>query len=287
MAVFLARADAIVMSRGAYGMYINIEHEDKEGPVTATKKPARVEASTQQAIVTVAVIFVVSLVALGYIYMKFPELEEHEKQHIKLPWDIEDAKQLGRVLDKYKERYFFEVLTAIVVTYIFLQTFAIPGSISLSILSGFLFPFPLALFLVCFCSATGASLCYLLSFFLGRRVVYRYFPEKVAHWAAIVNKHRSNLFNYMLFLRMTPFLPNWFINIVSPVIDVPLFPFWVGTFLGVAPPSVVAIQAGQTLYNLSASSDTWSWFSVVILGLFAVLSLVPVLLKRQLRDKFE
>ncbi|CAG2066861.1 unnamed protein product [Timema podura] len=31
MAVFLARADAIVMSRGAYGMYINIEHEDKEG----------------------------------------------------------------------------------------------------------------------------------------------------------------------------------------------------------------------------------------------------------------
>nr|CAD7262833.1 unnamed protein product [Timema shepardi] len=31
MAVFLARADAIVMSRGAYGMYINIEHEEKEG----------------------------------------------------------------------------------------------------------------------------------------------------------------------------------------------------------------------------------------------------------------
>jgi len=30
-----------------------------------------------------------------------------------------------------------------------LQTFAIPGSIFLSILSGFLFPFPLALFLVC------------------------------------------------------------------------------------------------------------------------------------------
>ena len=33
-----------------------------------------------------------------------------------------------------------------------LQTFAIPGSIFLSILSGFLFPFPLALFLVCLVS---------------------------------------------------------------------------------------------------------------------------------------
>ncbi|KAK7868245.1 hypothetical protein R5R35_000644 [Gryllus longicercus] len=219
--------------------------------------------------------------------MKFPELQESEQQHLKIPWDIEDAKRLGQVLDRYKEKYYFEVLLAVFVTYIFLQTFAIPGSISLSILSGFLFPFPLALVLVCFCSATGASLCYLLSYFLGRRIVYKYFPEKASQWAAVVNKHRSNLLNYLLFLRVTPFLPNWFINIVSPVIDVPLFPFWLGTFFGVAPPSFVAIQAGQTLYKLSASSDAWSWTSVILLAVFAILSLVPVLLKKQLRDKFE
>ena len=42
--------------------------------------------------------------------------------------------------------------------------------------------------------------------------------------------------------RITPFLPNWFINIVSPVIGVDLRPFWIGTFIGVAPPSFVAIQ---------------------------------------------
>lgn len=41
-----------------------------------------------------------------------------EMQHIKIPWDIDDAKQLGRVLDRYKDRYFFEVLVAVVVTYI-------------------------------------------------------------------------------------------------------------------------------------------------------------------------
>jgi hypothetical protein len=39
-------------------------------------------------------------------------------QHMKIPWDIEDAKLLGRVLDRYKDRYFFEVLLAVVVTYI-------------------------------------------------------------------------------------------------------------------------------------------------------------------------
>ena len=54
--------------------------------------------------------------------------------------------------------FIFEVFAGFVCVYIFLQTFAIPGSIFLSIISGFLFPFPLALFAVCFCSATGYSI---------------------------------------------------------------------------------------------------------------------------------
>lgn len=168
-----------------------------------------------------------------------------------------------------------------------LQTFAIPGSIFLSILSGFLFRFPIALLLVCTCSAVGATLCYLLSSLLGRRLLYRYFPDKAKEWTMVVDKHRHNLLNYMLFLRMTPFLPNWFINLASPVIGVPMTPFTVGTFFGVAPPSFVAIQAGQTLHKLTSSSDAWSWNSIIILCVFALLSLVPVLYKQKLKQKFE
>lgn len=172
-------------------------------------------------------------------------------------------------------------------TYVFLQTFAIPGSLFLSILSGFLFPFLLALILVCVCSAIGASLCYLLSQLLGRRLIKKFFPERADKWAVTVHKHRDNIFNYILFLRMTPFLPNWFINLVAPVIGVPLVPFAMGTFLGVGPPSFVAIQAGQTLYKMSSSSDAWSWTSVILLAVFALLSLIPVVLKQRLREKFE
>lgn len=57
-----------------------------------------------------------------------------------------------------------------VCVYIFLQTFAIPGSIFLSIISGFLFPFPLALFAVCFCSATG----YIIFYFKKMNPFYKY-----------------------------------------------------------------------------------------------------------------
>lgn len=56
---------------------------------------------------------------------------------------------------------------------------------------------------------------------------------------------------------------------------------------GVAPPSFVAIQAGQTLYQLSTSGDAWSWTSVVVLAVFAVLSLVPVMFQKQLKEAVE
>ena len=50
-----------------------------------------------------------------------------------------------------------------------------------------------------------------------------------------VANHREDLFNYIMFLRITPFLPNWFINIASPIIGVPVWPFFAGTFVGRSP----------------------------------------------------
>lgn len=55
---------------------------------------------------------------------------------------------------------------------------------------------------------------------------------------------------------------------------------------GVAVPSVLVVQAGQTLHQV-ASESTWSWSSVLLLATFAALSLLPVLFKAKLRDKFD
>ena len=99
------------------------------------------------------------------------------------------------------------------------KTFAIPGSIFLSIVSGYLFAFPIALFLVsnlaihfnnvssiacgpccliftinlkvCFCSATGASFCYLLSYLAGRPLVQKYIPERADEWAKKVERQNE------------------------------------------------------------------------------------------------
>merc|ERR1711963_1165441 len=242
---------------------------------------------TRTAVLLLVIIFACSTLALAFVYYSFPNLDASEAEHVKFPKSIDDAKQLGLVLSRYKEKYYPQVLGGVFVTYLFLQTFAIPGSIFLSIVSGYLFPFPVALLLICFCSATGASFCYLLSYLVGRRLVKKYLPERSASWAQKVEKQKDNLLGYIIFLRITPFLPNWFINIVSPVTDVHLRPFWLGTFVGVAPPSFIAIQAGTTLQQLTSTTDALSFQSVALLVIFAFLSILPALLKNRLRSKYE
>ncbi|XP_075044616.1 transmembrane protein 41B [Mixophyes fleayi] len=232
-------------------------------------------------------IFLSAAFVMYLVYKHFPQLSAEEREFIKIPRDMDDAKALGKVLSKYKDTFYVEVLVAYFTTYIFLQTFAIPGSIFLSILSGFLYPFPLALFLVCLCSGLGASFCYLLSYLVGRPVVYKYLTEKAVKWSQQVDRHRDHLINYIIFLRITPFLPNWFINITSPVINVPLKVFFLGTFLGVAPPSFVAIKAGTTLYQLTTAGEAVSWNSVIVLMVLAVLSILPAIFQKKLKQKFE
>ncbi|XP_070790067.1 transmembrane protein 41B isoform X2 [Pituophis catenifer annectens] len=208
--------------------------------------------SARMSLLILISIFLTAASVMLMVYKNFPQLSEEERECMKVPRDMDDAKALGKVLSKYKDTFYVQVLVAYFATYVFLQTFAIPGSIFLSILSGFLYPFPLALFLVC-----------------------------------LVERHREHLINYIIFLRITPFLPNWFINITSPVINVPLKVFFIGTFLGVAPPSFVAIKAGTTLYQLTTAGEAVSWNSVFILMVLAILSILPAVFQNKLKQKFE
>merc|ERR1711973_339429 len=228
------------------------------------------QLKARTAIGLLVLIFAVSLAALTAVYFSFPTLDKSEAEHIKFPKDIDDAKQLGLVLSRYKDKFYPEVLGGVFVTYLFLQTFAIPGSIFLSIVSGYLVRFPVALLLICFCSATGASFCYLLSYLAGKPLVHKYLPERAADWSRKVDGQKSNIFIYIVF----------------PVIGVRLPPFWLGTFVGVAPPSFIAIQAGSTLQQLTSSLDTFNFQNVALLVLFAFLSILPVFLKNRLKEKY-
>nr|XP_057945207.1 transmembrane protein 41B [Doryrhamphus excisus] len=273
-------SDGLVLSKEEVGA-------NAKDSIASTDGHHAADSSARMSLLILLAIFTCSASVMYLVYRNFPELSDDEMEKIKIPKDMDDAKALGTVLSKYKDTYYSQVLVAYFATYVFLQTFAIPGSIFLSILSGYLYPFPLALFLVCLCSGLGASFCYMLSYLVGRPMVYKYLTEKAQKWSQQVDKHRDHLINYIIFLRITPFLPNWFINITSPVINVPLGVFFIGTFLGVAPPSFVAINAGTTLYKLTTAGEAVSWNSLAVLGVLAVLSILPVCFQKKLQQKLE
>jgi len=46
----------------------------------------------------------------------------------------------------------------------------------------------------------------------------------------------------MLFLRLTPTLPNTFINFASPIVDVPYHIFFLATVIGLIPAAYVTVK---------------------------------------------
>eukprot|EP01126_Amoeba_proteus_P058218 TRINITY_DN7494_c0_g1_i11.p2 TRINITY_DN7494_c0_g1~~TRINITY_DN7494_c0_g1_i11.p2 ORF type:complete len:122 (-),score=26.50 TRINITY_DN7494_c0_g1_i11:62-427(-) len=97
-----------------------------------------------------------------------------------------------------------------------------------------------------------------------------------------VEKHRKNIWNYFLFLRFSPLIPNWFVNLASPVFHIPFDVFFVGTFFGVSAQSFIAVKAGLTLQDIKEVSDILDIKAFASLFGLALLALLPTLKPVQL-----
>lgn len=132
---------------------------------------------------------------------------------------------------------------------------------------------------MCVSASLGASFCYLLSLTLGRDLVLRQFPEKIKLFQQKSEENKENLFWFLLFLRVTPLLPNWFINLASPVINIPFPLFFLATFIGIMPANVIHVRTGLFLHDLDKIGLNAS--SLLSLGALGVLALLPVLMKKK------
>lgn len=166
--------------------------------------------------------------------------------------------------------------------YIFLQAFAVPGAIFLSILAGPLFGVARGLFVVSLVATSGSSICYMLSKTLGGPIIRRRFPALLERFRGMVQGHRDNLFFYMLFLRISPILPNWFVSVSSPLLNVPLHVFAGATFIGLMPGNYLHVTTGMGLSSLAGDGPMLNMTAVLTLFAVAFLALIPVLCKSRL-----
>ncbi|KAK4486531.1 hypothetical protein RD792_009216 [Penstemon davidsonii] len=216
--------------------------------------------------------FVLGLVG---VYLTMPA---SDYSFLKLPRSLQDIQILRDNLESYTSDYTVQVLVGYCLVYIFMQTFMIPGTVFMSLLAGALFGVFKGVALVVFTATAGASSCYFLSKLIGRPLVFSLWPDKLTFFQSQVAKRRNRLLNYMLFLRVTPTLPNTFINVASPIVDVPYPIFFLATFIGIIPAAFVTVRAGIALGDLQSVGDLYDFQSIATLFLIGVVSITPTLI---------
>lgn len=86
----------------------------------------------------------------------------------------------------------------------------------------------------------------------------------------------------MLFLRLTPLIPNWFVNLGSPLVGMPYKYFFIGSCIGLIPNNFILLQTGMTLKDIEKIG--LSPKHLMILMLLAVLSLLPTFFKKKIEQ---
>uniref|UniRef100_A0A6B2LGE7 VTT domain-containing protein n=1 Tax=Arcella intermedia TaxID=1963864 RepID=A0A6B2LGE7_9EUKA len=233
----------------------------------------------------VGLVFFLAASALAYVLLNFPPLDSSQREKLKLPGSMSDVKELREVVSQYTDNYYSTVILGFSLTYLFLQSFCIPGSIFLSFLAGSLFGIAVGIPLVCFLSACGASGAYWLSFFFGRSFLDYFCSDKTKLFQEKLDQQRENIFFYFLFLRFSPLFPNWLVNIGSPVCKVPFLVFWVGTFIGVFPQTFIAVNAGLRLQEINDPKEILDYRTFSILLMISLLTILPTFLKNRLLKK--
>jgi uncharacterized membrane protein YdjX (TVP38/TMEM64 family) len=154
-----------------------------------------------------------------------------------------------------------------------LMALSVPVAVLLSLSAGVLFGVFEGSLLMSVASTAGATLAFLGSRYLFRDVVRRRF----ARWAGVVDAGvaREGAF-YLFALRLTPVAPFWAVNLSMGLTAMPVRTFWWVSQVGMLPGTVLYVNAGTRLGEVSdwrGLIDPW------LVGSFALLGVAPLLLK--------
>lgn len=160
----------------------------------------------------------------------------------------------------------------------------------LSILGGAVWGVARALPLACFCVASGATLCYLISAALGPALLT--LPKWKAlldKWATKIEANRENMISFLIVLRIAPLPPHWVVNVVCPHVGISIVPFWISTALGILGVSVIHTTIGGGLDEMTSADDFHliSWRNFFGLAAVVVGVLIPVGLRYWFRKEVD
>ncbi|CAG9570523.1 conserved hypothetical protein [Leishmania major strain Friedlin] len=157
-------------------------------------------------------------------------------------------------LQKLAQQQYWQVLLFITSLYLTLQTFCVPGTVVLNAAVGAVMGTLLGVPYCTLLGTVGSMCCFLFSRIVGTSLVEavdsRLMRGKgLTKIRSQVSYHRADLFVYLIFLRLTPILPNWLVNLASPVLGVPLHTFAGATMLGIVPQTYLTVRFGSLAHS--------------------------------------
>jgi len=164
----------------------------------------------------------------------------------------------------------FMVIAAYMVIYILVTSLSLPGAAIMTLAGGALFGLLIGTVVVSFSSCIGATLACLVSRFVLREWVQQKFGDKLK----TVNEGIETEGAFYLFtLRLIPIFPFWLINLVVGLTRMPINTFYWVSQVGMLPGTIVYVNAGKELGQISSLAGIVSpglILSFVLLGLFPI-----------------
>jgi dihydrolipoamide dehydrogenase len=146
---------------------------------------------------------------------------------------------------------------------------SLPGATVLTLAAGAVFGLLTSLILVSFASTIGASLAFLISRYLFRDAVESRFGSSLA---AINEGIKKDGAFYLFALRLVPAFPFFVINLVMGLTPIKLKTFYWVSQLGMFAGTIVYVNAGTQLGQISSASEI---LSVELIFSFVLLAMLP------------
>ena len=175
-----------------------------------------------------------------------------------------------------------------IVAYVLSTAFFLPVGTITTLAGGVLF----GTFLGGTLAIIGATIGSSILFIAARTALSAYFQKRIGPHTSNLRKNlNQNAFYYLLALRLAPVFPFAVVNVAPALVGMHLRTYVTATFIGIIPATYIYASVGAGLDALFSSGDVPNlnavvkWEFMLPLFLLAVLSLVPVLLKRARRQE--
>lgn len=171
------------------------------------------------------------------------------------------------------------VIFVFMALYVLIAALSLPGAEILSIAGGAVFGLLAGTVIVSFASTIGALLgCIVVRYFL-KDWVEAVFQKRVL---AINSALEKNGPYYLFILRLVPLFPFFLVNMAAGLTRMPLFTFYWVSQLGMLPVTIIFVNAGSRMQNMSSTADILTPGIFLSFGLLALFPLASRAMYRYL-----